>query len=121
MHPRSLVLALIIGFGTVADAPAADVPAGEQPAPPVRTVEIVVRGGYHPDRVVAKADEPLSLRFVRKEYTGCTLEVVFPTLGIRRTLPPDEPVLIDLGKLPAGEVPFHCGMNMVHGVVVVGP
>jgi plastocyanin domain-containing protein len=74
---------------------------------------------YHPDRVVVTEGQSVRITFVRKEYTGCTLEVVFPTLGIRRTLPPNEPVTIDLGTPAAGEIPFHCGMDMSHGVVVV--
>lgn len=44
---------------------------------------------------------------------------MFPTLGIRRALPPLQPVEIELGKPAAGELPFHCGMNMIHGIVVV--
>jgi Cu+-exporting ATPase len=45
--------------------------------------------------------------------------IVFPTLGIRTQLQPNEPVVIDLGTVAAGEIPFHCGMNMIHGTIVV--
>ncbi len=85
----------------------------------VRTVDIVVDGGYRPNRITAHAGERIRLRFVRHDYTPCTRDVVFPTLGIRRTLPTDEPVVIELPALEAGEYAFHCGMNMIHGALVV--
>lgn len=47
--------------------------------------------------------------------------MVFPTLGLRKELPPDVPVVVDLGTPAAGEIPFQCGMNMIRGVVVVTP
>lgn len=82
-------------------------------------IEVVVEAGYHPDRVVVKQGDPVRLTFLRKEYTGCTREVVFPTLGIRRELPPNQPVEVDLGTPVVGEIPFQCGMQMIHGTVVV--
>lgn len=91
---------------------------GPETAPPA--VEIVVESGrYVPAEVKVPAGEPARLQFVRKEWNSCTREVVFPTLDIRRELPPEQPVIIELPALPAGEVPFHCGMGMVHGKVVV--
>lgn len=121
----SLLLSLILGLGVLPDAradavpaPAAEQAAAEQPAPVVE-IEVRVKGGYHPARVVAPAGAHVRLRFVRDEYTGCTREVVFPTLDLRRELPTGEPVVIDLGVVPEGGIPFHCGMKMSHGVVVV--
>jgi plastocyanin domain-containing protein len=32
---------------------------------------------------------------------------------------PDTVVVNELGTPKAGEIPFHCGMNMIHGKVVV--
>jgi plastocyanin domain-containing protein len=87
----------------------------------VRVIELTVQGTYQPDRIVVQEGERVQLRVTRKEYNGCTLEIVFPTLGIRRTLPTNETVVIDLGTVVAGEIPFHCGMKMIHGTVVVEP
>jgi plastocyanin domain-containing protein len=112
------VIFATLGLGAANLAHGGDAPASSPAAAPI---EIVVEAGYHPDRIVVKEGEPVKLRFVRKEYTGCTLEVVFPTLGIRRKLPTNEPVDIDLGTPAAGEIPFHCGMKMIHGLVVVEP
>ncbi|MDB4931756.1 MAG: hypothetical protein JWM10_4240, partial [Myxococcaceae bacterium] len=85
----------------------------------VREVEVVVEQAYAPSRIEAAPGERLRLRFVRRGYGGCTREVVFPTLGLRRELPTGEPVVVDLPPLPVGETPFQCSMNMVRGVVVV--
>jgi plastocyanin domain-containing protein len=94
-------------------------------APPTsaaaREVEVVVERGYHPSRIEVRPGERVRLRFVRREWSGCTREVVFPTLGVRRTLPVNQPVVVELSAPAAGEVPFHCGMNMVRGAVVVRP
>lgn len=117
MLARTLLVA-ILGLGTLTDARASDDPAHAHHAA-AAPIEIVVENGYHPDRIVVKAGQPVRLKFVRKEYSGCTLEVVFPTLGIRQELPTNEPVVVDLGTPAAGEIPFHCGMKMIHGVIVV--
>ncbi len=94
-------------------------PAAASEQRPYREIEIVVDGGYSPARVDVTEGEAVRLRFLRKDYSSCTAEVVFPSLGIRRSLPTNQPVFIDLPPLEAGEVEFRCGMNMVKGKVVV--
>ena len=84
-----------------------------------REIEIIVDGGYKPAKVDVAPGEAVRLKFVRKEYTPCTKEVLFPTLNIRRELPVNQPVLIDIPPQQSGDIPFHCGMNMVKGTVVV--
>ena len=84
-----------------------------------REIEVVVEGGYKPAKIEIAPGEAVRLKFVRKEYTPCTKEVVFPTLGITRELPVNQPVAIDIPAQQSGEVPFRCGMNMVKGLLVV--
>lgn len=93
--------------------------AAPSPAAEVRVVEIVVEGAYTPSMIHAVEGERLLLRFVQKSHSPCVREVVFPSLGIRRTLPPGETTEIELPPLPAGEVVFHCGMKMVRGRIHV--
>ena len=85
----------------------------------VREVELIVEGGYQPAKIIVKAGERVRLKFVRKEYTGCTRELVIPALELRRELPPNKPVLVDLPALSPGEYEFRCGMNMVRGAITV--
>ena len=116
---KILVLAAL-GLGPTLPTTAATAQAREQ-TDAVRIVEVVVDGGYRPSRIVVREGERVRLRFVRRDYGPCTEEVVFPELGIRRTLPTNEPVLVDLPLLRAGEYAFRCGMHMIHGTLVVSP
>jgi plastocyanin domain-containing protein len=93
----------------------------ETPHHQVREIEVVVQGGYKPDRIVLAEGEHVQLTFIRKEASGCTREVVFPALGIRKELPVGVPVVIHLPVLKAGEYEFKCGMNMIRGKIVVRP
>lgn len=87
----------------------------------VREIEVIVRGGYHPSRIEVTQGQHVQLKFVRKEAGGCTREVVFPALGIRKELPEGQPVVIHLPDLKVGEYEFKCGMNMIKGKLVVRP
>ena len=98
-------------------APGVNVPS----ATAVREIEIVVEGRYKPSRVEFVEGDVVRLRFVRKDYGSCTKEVVFSKLNIRRELPTDKPVVIELPALAPGEYEFKCGMNMVKGLIVVKP
>lgn len=118
---RSLIarirdIALMLGAFVPLTAP---VGAASGQEAPVREVEIVVEGGYQPAKIIVKAGERVRLKFVRKEYTGCTRELVIPALELRRELPPNKPVLVDLPALSPGEYEFRCGMNMVRGAITV--
>jgi plastocyanin domain-containing protein len=44
---------------------------------------------------------------------------VFPSLNIRRSLPLNEPVVIEFTPNKSGEIGFVCGMNMLRGTAVV--
>ena len=114
----ALVLALAPGGAALATG-LLPVQGQAQPAESVREIDIVVDGGYSPSRITLHEGERVRLRFVRHEASSCTREVVFPSLGLRRELPPHQPVLVELPPMRAGEYDFHCGMGMVHGTLVV--
>ncbi|MGH2540053.1 MAG: heavy metal translocating P-type ATPase, partial [Actinomycetota bacterium] len=82
-------------------------------------IEVTVRGGYSPATVHARRGIPLRLVFDRQERGECTSEVVFPDFRIRRTLPAFTSTAVELMPERSGEFPFACGMNMVHGTLVV--
>jgi Cu+-exporting ATPase len=85
----------------------------------VQEVEVVVRGGYTPDRIQVRKGRPVRLTFVRRESTPCTEQVVLGDFGIARTLPEGDRVPVEFTPDRAGEFVFHCGMNMVRGTLVV--
>jgi len=92
-----------------------------QDGPAVRELEVVVEAGYKPKRIEVRKGERVRVLFVRKEHGSCTREVLFPKLGIRRELPTNQPVVIELPALEPGEYEFKCGMNTIKGAVVVTP
>jgi plastocyanin domain-containing protein len=94
---------------------------GMSSSPARREIEIVVKGGYRPARIELARGERVALEFIRKESSGCSREVVFPDLGIRRELPEGVRVGIELPELEAGSYRFQCGMDMIHGEVTVLP
>ncbi|HXF57422.1 MAG TPA: heavy metal translocating P-type ATPase [Actinomycetota bacterium] len=87
----------------------------------VQEVEITVRGGYSPSVVRVRQGVPLRLVFDRQEGGECTSEVVFPDFRLRRTLPAFARTTVELLPDRPGEFGFACGMNMVHGTLVVEP
>ncbi|PJM77739.1 ATPase [Bifidobacterium felsineum] len=80
---------------------------------------ITVKGGYSPAVVNMKAGVPITLTFDRQETGECTSHVVFGDLGLDAMLPGNTSTDVKLPALPAGEHPFACGMNMVHGLLRV--
>ena len=82
-------------------------------------ITIVVEGGYSPARVVARRGVPLKLIFDRRETNPCSDEIVLPDFGIRRSLPANAKTSIEIRPERAGEFPFSCGMNMLHGKIQV--
>jgi plastocyanin domain-containing protein len=100
---------------------AAQEAGAKQEAGAVREIEVVVDRGYTPTRIEVSEGERIRLKFIRREYTPCTREVLIPSLNIRQELPPNKPVIVELPPLKAGEVEYKCGMNMVRGTLVVSP
>ncbi|HEU4694393.1 MAG TPA: efflux RND transporter periplasmic adaptor subunit [Vicinamibacterales bacterium] len=85
-----------------------------------QTAKVVVsEQGYEPAKVTLLAGTPARITFVRTTDKTCGTEVVFPSLNIKRALPLNEPVVIEFTPAKAGDIAFACGMNMLHGTVVV--
>ena len=82
-----------------------------------QTATITVRGGYSPSVIEMKAGTPITLTFDRQETGECTSHVVFADLAIDAMLPGNTRTDVHLPALPAGDYPFACGMNMVHGLL----
>ena len=85
----------------------------------VQEITVTVKGGYAPDRIEVREGVPLRLVFDRQETGDCTSRVVFSDFGINRALPAFATTTVELTPDQAGEFGFACGMNMVHGTLVV--
>jgi Cu+-exporting ATPase len=87
----------------------------------VQRVEVTVRGGYSPDQIRVRQGVPVELSFDRQESGECTSRVVFPDLRISAALPAYERTTVRFRPGDAGTFGFACGMNMIHGTLVVEP
>jgi P-type Cu+ transporter len=85
----------------------------------VQRVEVRVRGGYSPDVVRVRQGVPVEFVFDRQESGDCTSRVVFTDFAVSAALPAFERTTVRLRPERAGTFGFACGMNMVHGTLVV--
>ena len=84
----------------------------------VQEATITIDGGYSPSVIEVDAGRPVRLTFDRRESNPCSEEVVFGSLGIRRSLPAFAPTSIEFTPTQPGRIEFSCGMGMLHGAVV---
>src|SRR5215475_14477114 len=87
----------------------------------LQRIDVTVRGGYSPDVIRARRGVPLEVLFDRQESGDCTSRVVFPDFQVSASLPAFEQTAVRLAPASAGTFGFACGMNMVHGTLVVEP
>ena len=80
---------------------------------------ILVKGGYTPDVVLVKKDQPVRLNFLREETASCSEMVVLPGFDRSARLPMGEVVSVEFLPRDAGEFEFTCQMGMLRGKLVV--
>lgn len=82
-------------------------------------VDIVVKGGYNPEVISIPFGKTTKLNFLRKDTNSCLEEVVLGDFKIRKYLPVNEKITIELTPEKKGEFGYSCGMGMFHGKIVV--
>lgn len=82
-------------------------------------IEVEVMGGYTPGTIVLKKDVPARIVFNRKDPSSCLDQIVFPDFGVHADLPMGEKYTVEITPHEAGDFGFACGMNMMHGKMVV--
>ncbi|WP_190195241.1 heavy metal translocating P-type ATPase [Streptomyces minutiscleroticus] len=87
----------------------------------VQRAEVRVRGGYSPEVIKVRQGTPLELVFDRQEAGECTSRVVFPDLKVAAGLPAHTRTTVRLTPDRPGSFGFACGMNMIHGTLLVDP
>ncbi|MFF7643955.1 heavy metal translocating P-type ATPase [Streptomyces canus] len=85
----------------------------------VQRVALTVRGGYSPDVIRLRQGVAAELVFDRQESGDCTSRVVFPDLRLSAALPAYQRTTVRFTPERAGVFGFACGMNMIHGTVLV--
>ncbi|HEX6255949.1 MAG TPA: heavy metal translocating P-type ATPase [Euzebyales bacterium] len=87
----------------------------------VQEVTVTVRGGYSPDAIRVRQGVPVRLTFDRQEAGECTSKVVLPDFQVSADLPAFGSATVELTPTEVGEHGFACGMNMIHGRLIVEP
>lgn len=82
-------------------------------------IDIEVQGGYSPESIKVKKDQPTTINFVRKDPSECLEEVVLADFNIRQFLPLNKKTSITITPKETGKFTFSCGMNMNHGTIEV--
>lgn len=78
----------------------------------VQVIEIGARGGYIPERSVAKVGIPTTLRFTTRNTFDCSAAVSIPSLGVSELLPQTGTTDFDAGIPEPGVLKGSCGMGM---------
>jgi plastocyanin domain-containing protein len=82
-------------------------------------VEILVEGGYKPEKISIPYGKTTTLVFDRKDSSSCLEEVVLSDFKIRKFLALNEKTEIQITPDKKGEFDFSCGMGMYHGKLIV--
>lgn len=83
------------------------------------SVDIAVEGGYVPEVISIPVNKATKINFTRKDSNSCLEEVILSDFKIKRYLPLNQKVTIEITPEKIGEYKFSCGMNMFHGKLKV--
>ncbi|ARB44359.1 cupredoxin domain-containing protein [Alloalcanivorax xenomutans] len=83
-------------------------------------LDIVVDNGvYEPSVIQARAGQPLTLRFLRRDPSPCAEQVIFHELGVSEFLDTGKATTVTLTPERPGEYRFTCQMQMYQGTLIV--
>lgn len=82
-------------------------------------VDIIVEGGYTPNTISIPQGKITKINFTRRDSSSCLEEVVLGDFKIRKYLPLNQKVTVEVTPKEKGEFGFACGMNMFHGKIIV--
>ena len=84
-----------------------------------KSIDIIVEGGYSPEAISIPRGKTTSLNFIRKDPSSCLEEVILSDFKIRKFLPLNQKVSIEITPEKKGKFDFTCGMNIFHGKIIV--
>ena len=82
-------------------------------------VDIIVKGGYSPEVISIPKGKTTKINFIRKDPSSCLEEVVLGDFKIRKYLPLNQKITVEITPQKTGEFGYSCGMNMFHGKIIV--
>jgi plastocyanin domain-containing protein len=75
-------------------------------------ITINAKGGYHPQKSIAKANIPTIIRFETNGTFDCSSAVTIPSMKISKILPQTGTIDIDIGTQQVAVLQGTCGMGM---------
>ena len=97
-------------------APVTSVAKGE---PEIVTLS-VTDNGFEPSKISVKPGVPIVLKVTRKTDATCATQIQIPSQKVKKDLPLNQEVTIDIGSLKKGDLKYGCGMGMMlQGVIKV--
>jgi len=91
----------------------------EQEVVVVDEVDIKVSGGYSPEVISISKGKTTRINFLRTDPTECLSEVVLADFKIKKQLPLNQKVTVEITPQKTGEYGYSCSMNMFHGKIIV--
>jgi len=91
----------------------------EQTVEAVDSIDILVDGGYKPERIAIPYGKTTKLVFNRVDSNSCLEDLIMSDFKIKKTLPMNEKVVIEITPDKKGEFDFSCAMGMFHGKLLV--
>ena len=82
-------------------------------------IDIKVEGGYSPSTISVKKGKTVKLNFTRTDSNTCLEEVILSDFKIKKYLPLNKKITIEITPQKSGKFDFTCGMNMFHGKLIV--
>lgn len=82
-------------------------------------IDIYVKGSYSPETIHLRAGREAHLRIYRDEKAACTEEILFPDFGITAKLAAFDTTHVRFTPRSSGTFAFSCGMEMIHGTIIV--
>lgn len=119
---KATVISIIIMAGLIGGAMILSNRSSTDGSPPTRDnvsivdgqqiIDLRAKGGYAPQRTIAKAGLPTILRLDTRGTFDCSSSVRIPSMNISRNLPPSGTTEIDLGTPKVATLQGTCSMGM---------
>ena len=106
-----IILSLLVSIASLGSAFAADSKIQNIPLS-------VTEKGFEPSEIKVKPGSHVILNVTRLTDETCATQIKIKEMKIKKELPLNKVVNVDLGVLKNGDIKFACGMDMMSGHVI---
>lgn len=79
----------------------------------------VTEKGVEPSSADVSPGTRITLKVTRRTNATCATQIKIPAKKLKKDLPLNQTVSIELGSLEKGEIRFACGLDMMSGHILV--